>query len=200
MPNTVLSQAAGRVVTGYSLPYVAIYSATGSTVSYASGQKLARGVSVQVSPESSDAQNFYADNVPAETAAGRFTGGTVTLTVDGLLMAAERLIMGLPAAGTDGFTDYGDNQSIPYCGVGWVTRYMSGGVTVYVPEGLNKVAFNEVESNAETQEEEIDFQTQELTAAIMRDDSANHVWKFIGQEFATEAEAEAALKTKLGIA
>lgn len=200
MPNTVLSQAAGRVVTGYSLPYVAIYSASGSTVTYANGQKLARGVSVQVSPESSDAQVFYADNVPAETASGRFTGGTVTLTVDGLLMAAEKLIMGLPDAGADGFMEYGDDQTIPYCGVGWVTRYMSGGVTTYVPEGLKKVAFNEIESSAETQEEEIDFQTQELTATIMRDDTASHAWKFVGQEFATEAEAEAALKTKLGIA
>lgn len=197
MPN--LSQAAGRVVTGYSKPYVAVYSNSGTTVTYSDGQLLARGVSVEVSPESSDATNFYADNVAAETAAGRFTGGTVTLTVDGLLMDAEKLIMGLPTAGQDGFTEYGDNQAIPYCGVGWITRYMSGGVTFWVPEGLAKVAFEEVGNNAATQEEDIEFQTQELTANIFRSDDANHSWKFIGGEFSTEAAAEAALKTKLGI-
>lgn len=195
-----LSKAAGRVVTGYSLPYVAKYSNSGSTVTYSNGQKLARGVSVEVSPESSDAQVFYADNVAAETATGRFTGGEVTLTVDGLLMAAERLIMGLPEPSDNGVVYYGDNQTVPYCGVGWVTRYMSGGVTSYVPEGLCKVAFNEIESSRATQDEDIDFQTQELTAKILRSDDANHNWKFIGPEYATEADAENLLKTILNVA
>lgn len=195
-----ISLAAGRVITGFSKPYVALYSNTGSTVSYSSGQILARGVSVEVSPEVSDAGYFYADNIQAETAAGRFTGGTATLTVDGLLMAAEKLIMGLPAAGTNGVTYYGDNQSIPYCGVGWIVRYQSGGAVSYVPEGLCKVAFEPIEVSAETQEEDIDFQTQELSATIMRADDANHNWRFIGGEYATEAEAESVLKTVLGIA
>jgi phi13 family phage major tail protein len=197
MPN--LSQAAGRVVTGYSKPYVALYTVTGTGISYEMGRLLARGVSVEVAPESSDAQIFYADNSAAETAPGRFTGGEVTLTVDGLLMDAEKMIMGLPAPGDSGFTEYGDNQNIPYVGVGWITRYMSGGVTVYVPEGLTKVAFNEIETSAETQEEEIDFQTQELTATILRGDDANHTWKFKGQEYATEAAADAALRDKLHV-
>lgn len=197
MPD--LSRAAGRVVTGYSLPYVALYTNESSTVTYSQGQKLARGVSVEVAPESSDAQIFYADNVAAESAPGTFTGGELTLTVDGLLMAAERLIMGLPVPGNDGVTFYGDNQAIPYCGVGWVTRYMSGGVKFYVPEGLCKVAFNEIETSRETQEEEIDFQTQELTAQILRGDDANHNWKFVGPECATETEAENLLKTILNV-
>ncbi len=197
MPN--LSQAAGRVVTGYSKPYVALYTASGSAVSYSEGQLLARGVSVEVAPESSDAQIFYADNIAAETAPGRFTGGEVTLTVDGLLMEAEKLIMGLPAPDSEGFLNYGDSQTIPYVGVGWITRYMSGGVTVYVPEGLCKVCFNNIETSAETQEEEIDFQTQELTATILRGDDVNHSWKFKGGEYATEQAAEDALKAKLEI-
>lgn len=195
-----LAQAAGRVVTGYSKPYVALYQNTGTTVSYTGGRELARGVSVEITPESSDASNFYANNVLSETAAGRFNGGTATITVDGLLEEAERMIMGLPAAGEDGFTEYGDNQTVPYCGVGWVTRYMSGGVTFYVPEGLRKVAFDEVGRNAATQEETIEFQTQELTAQIFRADDANHTWRFMGGEYATETAAEAALRTKLGIA
>ena len=53
--------AAGKVCTGFSLPYVALYSASGNTVSYTSAQKLARGVNVDISPDNSDDNNFYAD-------------------------------------------------------------------------------------------------------------------------------------------
>lgn len=198
MPTpTVLSQAAGRVVTGYSTPVVALYTVNDGSVVYSNPKTLARGVSVEVNPESSDATIFYADNIAAETAPGRFTGGEVTLTVDGLNPDAEKMIMGLPDPSADGFTYYNDDQSIPYVGVGWITRYMSGNVTFYVPEGLCKVAFNPIDRSAETQEEEIDFQTQELTANIMRDDSAKHAWRFFGSDYSTEADAATALRSLL---
>ena len=74
--------AAGKVITGYSKPYVAKYSATGGTVTYSEGMPLARGVSVSISPEVGDANPFYADNVEAETVPGVFTGGTADLVVD----------------------------------------------------------------------------------------------------------------------
>lgn len=191
--------ANGRVTTGFSKPYVALYAAAGGTVTYTSGQLLARGVEVSVEPETSDDNNFYADNQVAETAAGVFTGGTVTLTVDGLLPAAERLIMGLPEAGEDGWTAYGDGQSIPYVGVGFIQRTMSGGVTSYIPYVLPKVTFAQLSTDAATQEDEIDWQTQELTATIMRDDTTNQNWKWVGTPQTTESLAEAALMTKLGI-
>ena len=88
--------AAGKVITGYSKPYVAKYSATGGTVTYSEGMPLARGVSVSISPEVGDANPFYADNVEAETVPGEITGGTADLVVDGLLNEAEALIYGLP--------------------------------------------------------------------------------------------------------
>lgn len=191
--------AAGKVITGFSKPYVAVYSATKGTVSYSDGQVLARGVEVSISPESTDDNNFYADNVLAESDSGRFTGGELTLTVDGLLIAAERLLMGLPAAGEDGWTAYGDDQNAPNVGVGFVVRYMSDGVTTYVPIVLAKCKFNQIETTASTQEDEIDWQTTELTATIMRGEDANHNWKFIGADVSTESAAEDALKAKLGI-
>ena len=43
--------ATGRVVTGFSKPYVAIYQNSSGTVSYTKGQVLARGVSVELSIE-----------------------------------------------------------------------------------------------------------------------------------------------------
>lgn len=189
--------ANGRVITGFSQPYVALYSESGGTVSYANGQILARGVNVDLSIESADDNNFYADNVVAESATGMFGGGTVTLTIDGLLTAAEKLILGLPAADSDGWTAYGDAVAIPYCGLGFIVRYMSDGVTTYVPVVLTKVKFAMPNLSAATQEDEIDWQTQELTATIMRDDTVDHNWKFVGSGQATEAAAAAMITAKL---
>lgn len=190
--------AAGKVTTGFSLPYVALYAASGGTITYTSGQKLARGVDVSISPESGSDNNFYADNVIAESDAGKFTGGTLSLTVDGLLPATRKLIFGLPAA-TGGWTEFGDDMAVPYVAVGYIARAQSDGVVTYTPTIIAKCKFNLPEDSAATQEDSINWQTESLTATIMRADDANHTWKFLGDEQSTEAAAEAALKTKLGI-
>lgn len=190
--------ANGRVCTGFSKPYVALYNATGGSITYSSGQDLARGVDVSIEPETSEDNIFHADNVAAESASGAFTGGTITLTVDGLKSAAEKLIMGLPTTGKDGFMAYDDTQKIPYVGIGFIARYMSDGETSYVPYVMTKCTFSQVGLEAATQEEEIDWQTQELTATIMRGDDTNHTWRKVGNEYATEAEAYTALTGELG--
>lgn len=189
----------GRVITGFSKPYVAKYAASGSTVSYSDEMVLARGVSVSLDIESSDDNNFYADNQVAESASGVFSSGTVTLTVDGTKAAARRLIFGLPAAstatGSAGLVLYGDSMVVPDVGIAWVARYMSEGVTSYVPQIIPKAKFQLPTKEAATQEDEIDWQTEELVATIMRDDSDNHTW-FIDSDttYATEADAVAAIE------
>lgn len=189
----------GKVCTGFSYPYVANYAASQGEISYTGAQELARGVDVNISPETADANNFYANNQMAESVPARLTGGTVSLTVDGLLIAAERMIMGLPAAGTDGWTEYGDSAEPPYVAIGYIARYMCGGVESWTPTIIVKTKFDLIESAAATQGEEIDWQTQSLTAKIFRADDTNHSWKYVGNDFATEALALAALQTKLGI-
>ena len=191
--------ALGKVCTGFSKPYVAKYSASGNTVSYQDGQILARGVEVSIAPESSDPSKFYANNIEAEVIGGEFTGGTVTLTVDGLLQDAEALISGTPAADTDGFIKYGNTTKAPFVGLGFVIRYLSGGTTYYTPVVIRKAVLNPMNTSAATQEEEIDFQTQELEFSMFRDESADADWKWVGGELATEALAEAAIQTALGI-
>lgn len=198
--------ASGRVITGFSAPWVAKYAATGTTVTYTSAQILARGVNVKIEPEDASSDNiFYADNVSAEVVQGIFTGGTLTLTVDGLLDAAEKLVYGLPAAesvtvgsSSVNVTSYGDNMSIPYVGVGFVIRYQNDGVVSYVPMVVPKCRFKQHSVEAATQESDIDWQTQELEATILRDDSANHNWKKIGEAQTTEAEAVNVVKALLG--
>lgn len=199
--------AKGKVCIGFSKPYVAKYTNTGGTVSYSGGMPLARGVSVSIEPTVSDNNNFYADNVLAETEAGVFTGGTATLTVDGLLQEAEQFIMGLPepeefSYGTSKTVDvlkYGNSVSIPNVGIGFIAMYMSGGVISYTPIVLRKAKFNTPSTSAETKGEQINWQTQALAAALMRDDSPAGDWKWIGADQSSEAEAEAIVKAFLNI-
>lgn len=193
--------AAGKVCTGFSKPYVALYSASGTTITYSSGRVLARGVGVELELESASSDNvFYADNIAAETVAGLFTGGNVTLTVDGLLADAEKLILGLPTADTDGWVHYGDGMSVPNVGIGFVVRYQSEGTGVtYVPVILTKCRFDVPSVSAATQEDEIDWQTQELKATVMRDDSTTHDWKIVNADKSSEAAAEALIKAFFNI-
>lgn len=195
--------AAGKVCTGFSLPYVAEYTNSSGTVTYSDGMRLARGVSVSIAPEVADNNDFYADNVLAESVSGTFTGGTVTLTVDGLLPAAEKMIYGLPTAETVSTVSvykYGDDAAPPYVGIGFLARYMSDGVTTYKAIVLTKCKFALPTEEAATQEADISWQTTALNATIMRDDTSNHNWKFVAAtEYATEAAAEADLKKLLSI-
>lgn len=189
--------ANGRVITGYSLPWVALYTNTNGTVTYSGGIPLARGVDVSISPEAADSTPFYADNTVAEQAGGGFTGGTVTLTVDGLKEDAQALIMGLPAqttVDTVKWNDFGDGMTIPYVGIGFVVRYMEDGVTSYDAVVLTKAQFSVFGTEAATQEDAIEFQTQALEAAIMKDDTSAHNWKRVSEPQATEAAAYAAIK------
>lgn len=196
--------ANGRVITGFSKPYIAIYNANEGSPTYSNAQALARGVSISLSLDTGDTEDFYADNVLAESAGGVFTGGSATLTVDGLKDAARKALLGLPTetsvtvdSATVKVMEYDDRQVIPYVGLGFVVRVMENGRTSYVPYVLPKVIFAEDGLEAATQEENIDFQTSELTATIMRDDSANHCWRRIAEEQTTEALAEAVVQALL---
>ena len=198
--------ANGKVITGYSKPFVAVYNNNEGTITYSSGMPLARGVDVSVEAETGDAVNFYADNVMAESVGGVFTGATITMTVDGLKDAARKLIMGLPNAepltvGSDSVDiyTYDDRQNIPNVGIGFVVRYMESGVTSYQPVVFTKASFSVDGLDAATQEEEIEFQTTELEAALMRDDSEHHAWRKIGAEQTTEAAAVNVVKALLNI-
>lgn len=188
------------VTTGFSLPYVAKYSNPSGTNVFANGIKLARGVSVAVDATAVDDNNFYADDIIAETENGAVSGGTLTLTVDGLDPAARRLIYGLPVADNDGWTAYGDEATAPYMGVGFIRRTMNNGTTNYWAVVFPKCRFAFDGEDAATQEDQIDWQTKELSCTFMRDDTANHNWKYVNDTaYATEALAEAALKAFLNV-
>ena len=196
--------ANGKVCTGFSMPFVALYAASNGVVTYSGGIPLARGVDVSLSVEGGGDNDFYADNVKAESDNQSFSSGTLSLTVDGLKETARKLISGVVTKRSTGDGDattswdvYDDATVVPYVGVGFVARYMEDGVTTYVPVIVKKVKFNPEGLEAATQEDTISFQTQSLEADIMRDDTATHEWKMIGEDKTTEAEAVAAYKEVL---
>lgn len=198
--------ANGQVVTGFSMPFIALYANSGTTVTYSSGTDLARGVDVEISAEVSDENNFYANNVKAESAGVKFTSGTVSITIDGLLAEARKLAFGLPTPSTVtvgsrsvNVYDYDDNQDIPYLGFAFVMRTMEDGAEYYTPVVLPKIQFTTETIAAATQEEEIDWQTTPLEANILRDDTANHRWQRIAERQTSEADAVAVYKAILGI-
>ena len=199
--------AEGKVCTGFSDPYVAIYNDSGGVITYTGGMRLARGVEVNIEPEVGDTDPFYADNVASETVPAKFTGGTITLTVDGLKEEAEKLIMGLPEPEELTYGEgkkanvynYGEDMDPPYVGIGFLARYMSGGVESFAPVVLTKARFQTPNTNAATQEGQINWQTQELVADLARDDSTAKAWKKVVADVPTRVEGIEILKSILTI-
>lgn len=192
---------------GLSKPYFAVYSAAGSTVSYANGAVMGKATEANIEIDTTEDNNLYADNAIAETDR-TFAGGTLTLSTDDLSQEVSKAILGLAEqaiTGIEGVTDtsvkellYDDQQQTPYLGVGFIIKKKVGGVYKWRGVILPKVMFSAPADAATTQGETIEWQTPELSATIMRDDSTNHMWKREAT-FTTEAQAEAYIKDRLGI-
>lgn len=192
---------------GVSKPYYAVYSNTGSTVSYASGGVMGKATQVDIEIETSEDNNLYADNGIAETDR-QFTGGTLTISTDDLSQQVSKAILGLKEQklGTiEGVEDedvqeliYDETQVPPYLGFGFIVKKVVGGVTKWRGIVLTKIMFSVPNDSATTQGESIEWQVPELSATIMRDDSTTHMWKREAT-FTTEAQAEAYIKNRLNI-
>ena len=193
---------------GLSKPYYAIYAEAGGVVSYSDGAVMGKATEANISIETTEDNNLYGDNGLAETDR-RFANGTLTLSTTDLSQEVSKAILGLTEqaiTGIDGVTDtsvkelvYDDAQVTPYLGVGFIIKKKVNGAYKWRGVVLPKVMFSVPEDAATTQGESIEWQTPELTGTLMRDDSATHVWKKEAT-FTTEAQAEAYIKARLGIA
>ena len=193
---------------GLSKPYYAIYAEAGGVVSYSDGAVMGKATEANISIETTEDNNLYGDNGLAETDR-RFANGTLTLSTTDLSQEVSKAILGLTEqaiTGIDGVTDtsvkelvYDAAQVTPYLGVGFIIKKKVNGAYKWRGVVLPKVMFSVPEDAATTQGESIEWQTPELTGTIMRDDSATHVWKKEAT-FTTEAQAEAYIKARLGIA
>lgn len=192
---------------GLSKPHYAIYAEAGGVVSYSDGAVMGKATEANISIETTEDNNLYGDNGLAETDR-RFANGTLTLSTTDLSQEVSKAILGLTEqaiTGVDGVTDtsvkelvYDDTQVTPYLGVGFIIKKKVNGAYKWRGVVLPKIMFSVPEDAATTQGESIEWQTPELTGAIMRDDSATHVWKKEAT-FTSEAQAEAYIKARLGI-
>ena len=194
-------------IIGVSKPYVAKYSNTNTTVSYTSGQILDKMTEIDISINSAEDNNFYADNSIAESDSS-FSGGSVTVNTADLGPEATALVLGItpvPIVDISGVTDedvneliFDDDQRSPYLGFGCIIKKRVNNVDQWRAIILTKIMLAVPNDAATTQGETIEWQTPQLTGTIMRDDSAKHAWKREAT-FTTEAQAEAYIKARLSI-
>lgn len=191
---------------GLSQPFYAVYSNSGTTVTYSNGGVLGKYTALDIALEDSE-NNFYADNAIAESD-DTFAGGTVTITTDDLRPAAMLAALGVVSeaiAVTDVATTdaawliNNDSQSVPFLGIGGIAKKKVDGSIKYVAIVLDKVKFRNPSQSITTQGETIEWQTSELVGDIFRSDKATHDWRRISTLLDTEAEAAAAVKAYLSI-
>lgn len=193
------------VGTGYRYPMIAEYTASGGSVTYTNLASLGRGVSMSWDVDVADSNNFYADDVVAESIGGFFQSGSGTAVIDGLDETTAKTILGLSATrnetiggNTIAVQGYGD-VTPPYLGLGFIRREMINGATKYKPIIFPKVRFSMPSGSAATQEEDIDWQTQELAFTIFRDDTSNKEWKITPKDsMDTENDALNFIRVMLG--
>lgn len=193
---------------GLSKPYYAVYNYNGSgQPTYSNGGVLGKATEMSLSLDAGDANILYADNGPAESD-NQFTGGSYSITTDDLLPEPMLGVLGLVAELMDiegvstpnaQWMIFDDRQAIPYVGFGGVIKKRQSGATKWVAFVLTKIQFQNPGVDAVTQGETIEWQTPTLEGTVMRDDGPNHRWFMMSTPLDTEADAEAAVKSILGI-
>lgn len=169
---------------GLSRPYVARYSENGAgTVTYSGGVRAGRAVEYSFSLNDTGADNnFYCDNEVGESASGVFSGGSLVWTVAELEQAISEMILGLHteqvAVGDETVTElvYDESMASPYMGAGIIEKMIVRGQTKWRAVVFTKTQFAVPEMAATTQGETIEWQTDAITANVMRDDSTTHKW------------------------
>lgn len=202
--------AAGRVRTGFSHVFVALFSRTGDTVTYSQGVRLGRARSIDVSANVADGK-YNADNILAEGDDPIFLSGTAKVTVDGAWTEVRQLVLGLSStrevtigtgatAKTVTVTQYVKGQSVPEMGIGFVEEYQSAGSKFYIAKVLRRVKFKTPGDKAETREETINWQSEEMEMNVYRDGTSIDSYKDESEELSSLSDAIDVVKEILNIA
>lgn len=187
---------------GLSRPMGALYKNDDTAVSYTKGTVMGKAITFSSEIEQADDNNLYGDNGIVESDRS-FSSGTLTIGTDDLTQEASALILGItPKSLGEGDSNselvYDDDMNVPYMGFGCVVKKKRNGLYKWRAVVFPKIMFDIPPDAADTQGETIEWQTPELTATILRDDSEKHRWK-MEATFSTEADAVAYIKEKLGM-
>lgn len=194
---------------GVSKPKYAIYNYDPTTkkVTYTEGGSAGKATEVDVTINTSNDNNLFADNGIAETDR-QFTDGTLTEGTDDLSQEVSKAMLGAKEVDLEeipGVTDtdvkelvFDDDMETPYLGRGIIIKKQVNNTVKWRAIVFTKTMANIPDDAATTQGSQIEWQTPSITSAILRDDSEKHVWKREAT-FTTEAQAEAYLNFRLGI-
>lgn len=193
---------------GLSKPYFAKYSNTAGKTTYTGGAAIGKAVELSMTLEGQNDSILHADNGPAESD-NEFGGGSITLKTDDLLPEPMIGILGVkevPITDNDKITTTGakwmvfdDEQETPYVGFGAIIKRKINGAVKWSALIYPKIQFQNTGDAATTQGKSIEWQTPELTAALLRDDTVYHEWRRLSSPLDTEAEAEALIRSFLNI-
>lgn len=187
-------------IKGLSKPVCANYTAVGNAVTYSDAYAADKAVEYSFEADVAEDKDLYADNQVAETAAGRFVSGKLTLKTADLTPELSKKILGLKTVtrqvGEETVIEvvYDDDQVAPYLGFGIIEEHQIDNKTGYLPVVFPKIRFSIPADAATTRGDEVDWQTKEISGTVVRsdqvDDNYNHPWKITPQKmYDTEAEA-----------
>lgn len=187
-------------IKGLSKPVCANHTAVGNAVTYSDAYAADKAVEYSFEADVAEDKDLYADNQVAETAAGRFVSGKLTLKTADLTPELSKKILGLKTVtrqvGEETVTEvvYDDDQVAPYLGFGIIEEHQIDNKTGYLPVVFPKIRFSIPADAATTRGDEVDWQTKEISGTVVRsdqvDDNYNHPWKITPQKmYDTEAEA-----------
>lgn len=190
---------------GVRKPYAGIYNyneATGK-VTYTKGARIAKAVGFEAETNTNEDNNLYADDGIAESDTS-FAGGSLKITTDDLETESAVLILGAETEkitiGSEEVTEikYNEGTEPPDMGFGIIIPKKKNAVLMYRAIFFHKIKFAVPPDAATTQGDSIEWQTPELSATMMRDDTSARGWK---SEVTVKSEenAVAYLEGKLGI-
>ena len=85
-------------------------------------------------------------------------------------------------------------------GLGFVEEYQSGGSKFYIAKVLRRVKFKTPGDNAETREESINWQSEEMEMNVFRDGTSIDNYKDESEELSSLSDAVDVVKAILSIA
>lgn len=176
---------------GLSKPWIAKLNPATNT--YSDAFKCGKAISTSVTPNYNEAP-LYADNIQTENVT-EFKNANVNIGTDRLPQQAAVVMFGHTVA-KNGEESSRTEDEAGYIGYGFITAEIQSGVKKYRACVLLKVKMKEGEESFETKGESIVFKTPSLSGTAIAND--NGEWRIKSPYYATEAEADKWIQTKLG--
>ena len=155
--------------TGIKHPVFAPISSrtAGAKPTYSTGILLGKATKADITINTAEGK-LYADDSLAEYDT-KFQSGSVALGVDELTPAKKAALFGYTVDSTSGKTvlKKGASDTAPHGGFGYYKTKKIDGVKKYEVKWMYDVVFRETNDNAETVNENINFQTVEVTGEIL---------------------------------